>query len=152
MNLGMLPPLTNVTPFAGVWIEITQLLLMYLHTRVTPFAGVWIEIFSAPPPQIKAKMSLPSRECGLKLAYPMPIRANMIVTPFAGVWIEMCICLQKSTASSSLPSRECGLKYHSTSNSSKYFSSLPSRECGLKLCSFALVCFCLRHSLRGSVD
>ena len=135
---------------------------------------MWIEIFSAPPPQIKAKMSLPSRECGLKLAYPMPIRANMIVTPFAGVWIEMCICLQKSTASSSLPSRECGLKYHSTTNRSKYFSSLPSRECGLKcdiichataagmslpsrecglkLCSFALVCFCLRHSLRGSVD
>ena len=36
-----------VTPFAGVWIEITQLLLMYLHARVTPFAGVWIEIVLA---------------------------------------------------------------------------------------------------------
>ena len=36
-----------VTPFAGVWIEIS-FCVMYLRCKsVTPFAGVWIEIFKA---------------------------------------------------------------------------------------------------------
>ena len=38
-------PLINpVTPFAGVWIEITWNALMKYLLIVTPFAGVWIEI------------------------------------------------------------------------------------------------------------
>ena len=34
----------NVTPFTGVWIEITSLLKPPLGKAVTPFTGVWIEI------------------------------------------------------------------------------------------------------------
>ena len=36
----------NVTPFAGVWIEIIQSNNRAAPASVTPFAGVWIEIAS----------------------------------------------------------------------------------------------------------
>ena len=35
----------DVTPFAGVWIEMNYLLKRHKYLLVTPFAGVWIEIF-----------------------------------------------------------------------------------------------------------
>ena len=35
---------TNVTPYAGVWIEIRYLTTIGLPINVTPYAGVWIEI------------------------------------------------------------------------------------------------------------
>ena len=34
----------DVTPFAGVWIEITDMPDICFWEYVTPFAGVWIEI------------------------------------------------------------------------------------------------------------
>ena len=80
-------PSTAVTPFAGVWIEITCACLACTPVSVTPFAGVWIEI---------AELS-ESLCCG-------------IVTPFAGVWIEIFYCKTDSFCNKSLPSRECGLK------------------------------------------
>ena len=76
-----------VTPFAGVWIEIRQKWDCLLYRIVTPFAGVWIEIMLLPGDG-NAVVSLPSRECGLKLDDDM----------IAG------------TGELSLPSRECGLK------------------------------------------
>ena len=57
---------TNVTPFAGVWIEIVDVNRKALRISVTPFAGVWIEIF-----------------------IDIPLTFYYNVTPFAGVWIEM---------------------------------------------------------------
>ena len=57
---------TNVTPFAGVWIEIVVRVISVGSYIVTPFAGVWIEIIIAPRT--------------VKL---------WAVTPFAGVWIEI---------------------------------------------------------------
>ena len=56
----------NVTPYAGVWIEIFHLYPYRLLHRVTPYAGVWIEIFEKvfAPDMV---WSLPTRECGLKL-------------------------------------------------------------------------------------
>ena len=42
--LTVLPPVVLVTPFAGVWIEITSSAGIWCGTDVTPFAGVWIEI------------------------------------------------------------------------------------------------------------
>ena len=57
----------NVTPFAGVWIEIRiNFRLVNGHVSVTPFAGVWIEI---------------TNFCA--------IIGTTLVTPFAGVWIEI---------------------------------------------------------------
>ena len=56
----------EVTPFAGVWIEIAKWKLLSAWFNVTPFAGVWIEI-----------------------PVPWPYAFLCHVTPFAGVWIEM---------------------------------------------------------------
>ena len=55
-----------VTPFVGVWIEISHVYQLPLIYPVTPFVGVWIEI-----PKYKAKISF------------------AFVTPFVGVWIEI---------------------------------------------------------------
>ena len=38
------PPVQDVTPRAGVWIEIVFLTLIVRSVRVTPRAGVWIEM------------------------------------------------------------------------------------------------------------
>ncbi len=59
----------NVTPFAGVWIEIQNMKLEHrqkISLSVTPFMGVWIEI---------------------SVFYQGTLSKN--VTPFAGVWIEI---------------------------------------------------------------
>ena len=77
-----------VTPFAGVWIEIVDLLLQHLNERVTPFAGVWIEI-TLIATSVMRLPSLPSRECGLKCHCPDDVIKHLHVTPFAGVWIEI---------------------------------------------------------------
>ncbi len=55
----------NVTPFAGVWIEIPTVCPACAQSIVTPFAGVWIEI-EVEEVMEKVEESLPSRECGLK--------------------------------------------------------------------------------------
>ena len=34
----------EVTPFAGVWIEMCKRKRNWYRCRVTPFAGVWIEM------------------------------------------------------------------------------------------------------------
>ena len=121
---------------------------------VTPLAGVWIEIslFGCADCFLS---SLPSRECGLKLpAYSLhfcpgavtPLAGVWIeialyhrsghyqcVTPLAGVWIEISDSLQKPASKVSLPSRECGLKSVVLLAKCRDGESLPSRECGLKL-------------------
>ena len=56
---------------------------------VTPFAGVWIEITNDKNPINASILSLPSRECGLKFLLLCYIISNFCVTPFAGVWIEI---------------------------------------------------------------
>ncbi len=54
-----------VTPFAGVWIEIRS---VEIETRRGGHSlrGVWIEIVLDPVNET-VSLSLPSRECGLKL-------------------------------------------------------------------------------------
>ena len=61
-----------VTPCAGVWIEITPASNPYEKTPVTPCAGVWIEIGKGACVQL-TYLSLPVRECGLKLIPPVII-------------------------------------------------------------------------------
>ncbi len=56
--------------------------------EVTPFAGVWIEIMMLPDP-LGGMGSLPSRECGLKSFKCTSFEQFRLVTPFAGVWIEI---------------------------------------------------------------
>ena len=77
---------------------------------VTPRAGVWIEIFLTN--QICCDMmSLPVRECGLKLFCHDPNISLDVVTPRAGVWIEIDIIGPAGNRFESLPVRECGLKF-----------------------------------------
>ena len=83
------PVFWDVTPFAGVWIEIMPVPSPDAIPVVTPFAGVWIEMI-----MITGLFDL------------------LIVTPFAGVWIEIRYVAKYDTEySPSLPLRECGLKY-----------------------------------------
>ena len=56
----------KVTPLAGVWIEILFRAHSNLQGQVTPLAGVWIEI-KCYVCLINEILSLPLRECGLKL-------------------------------------------------------------------------------------
>ena len=57
--------IVEVTPLAGVWIEISRLSDNFPRSAVTPLAGVWIEIDSMKQME-KDLRSLPLRECGLK--------------------------------------------------------------------------------------
>ena len=140
-----------VTPFAGVWIETDVRSEFTCYSSVTPFAGVWIEM-QAFPTNSDITLSLPSRECGLKLR---PLRLHCyirIVTPFAGVWIEIQDGNSIRPTLMSLPSRECGLKFLLPSQPPWRDWSLPSRECGLKSTYQAWHGDDTSHSLRGSVD
>ena len=56
---------------------------------VTPFAGVWIEISLTSRTRNCRMSSLPLRECGLKSEQRYKHRRMVQVTPFAGVWIEI---------------------------------------------------------------
>ena len=55
---------------------------------VAPFAGAWIEITEISP-SCTLTMSLPSRERGLKFCLTLSNRLNIQVAPFAGAWIEI---------------------------------------------------------------
>ena len=77
----------DVTPYAGVWIEIFVLFNLIIAHTVTPYAGVWIEIQDV----------LNCFDC-------------IIVTPYAGVWIEISSVFNNACHAPSLPTRECGLK------------------------------------------
>ena len=59
---------SEVTPLAGVWIEITWYWVKDFAFNVTPLAGVWIEICYYNSAKSISKASLPLRECGLKYA------------------------------------------------------------------------------------
>ena len=85
---GGKPKDKNVTPFAGVWIEICLFALLL-------YAGKW---------------SLPLRECGLKYPVFTPQDQVLPVTPFVGVWIEIKHSAGFGQLNMSLPLWECGLK------------------------------------------
>ena len=103
-----------VTPLAGVWIEILdELQRMRRALAVTPLAGVWIEILRSSFSLIGTEMSLPLRECGLKLIMYSCTMQKQKVTPLAGVWIEIVpFVANKQRKRMSLPLRECGLKFY----------------------------------------
>ena len=79
--------------------------------QVTPFAGVWIEMPIDDTKPLGDMGSLPSRECGLKYDMYRTEYKFRAVTPFAGVWIEIFFLNENHFQQGSLPSRECGLKF-----------------------------------------
>ena len=100
-----------------MWIEILVVVRTGVVDGVTPFVGVWIEISSSCANSTLSQ-SLPSWECGLKfLCYcKLPVEYSSLpswecglkylikpyhnrvclVTPFVGVWIEIEIWHKKS--------------------------------------------------------
>ena len=121
----------EVTPFVGVWIEITVLLQRSSpQSIVTPFVGVWIEISASRIKRTYIK-SLPSWECGLKLH----------TRTETAVRVE------------SLPSWECVLKSFDVTLLSDTTSrhSLRGSVDWNKYPVTAKACLS-SHSLRGSVD
>ena len=165
----------EVTPFAGVWIEIVNEKEDFEEKYVTPFAGVWIEIANVPMALGGATGSLPSRECGLKSVYRSSDKSNLrslpsrecglkfantvhgyillLVTPFAGVWIEM-EQRRKQLTISSRHSLRGSVDWNIDVRISIHLpkQSLPSRECGLKFTKWDKLVEQDGHSLRGSVD
>ena len=79
----------QVAPFTGAWIEISIESGSPVQVNVAPFTGAWIEIARRRPLRVGDRMSLPSRERGLKLATAMMIGLPSIVAPFTGAWIEI---------------------------------------------------------------
>ena len=71
-----------------MWIEILLYHTQSKHHNVTPLAGVWIEI-TYNKVNYDIDWSLPLRECGLKFAYDKADIERVKVTPLAGVWIEI---------------------------------------------------------------
>ena len=55
----------RVAPYTGAWIEIVVVQPRAALISVAPYTGAWIEINSGSP-DIKAPVSLPTRERGLK--------------------------------------------------------------------------------------
>ena len=121
-----------VTPYAGVWIEISSFTMRVMSSgsslptrecglkfqnsrepnryQVTPYAGVWIEMMIV---ELKKDTTTVTPYAGvwIEICQTEGISAEPTVTPYAGVWIEI---LEKEiviTESESLPTRECGLKY-----------------------------------------
>ena len=119
-----------VTPYAGVWIEIT--------IAAAVFGRIW---------------SLPTRECGLKFIRNRQQHEPVLVTPYAGVWIEIIYAVGMTySCVTSLPTRECGLKLLFASAERTFLRHSLRGSVDWNFCVFCYVFGCYSHSLRGSVD
>ena len=76
-----------VAPYAGAWIETFRNYTHYYSNFVAPYAGAWIETLEIGKTST-FKMSLLTRERGLKQAPPCCIDYSYSVAPYAGAWIE----------------------------------------------------------------
>ena len=73
------------------------------NQSVAPFTGAWIEIVKAIATAPMARMSLPSRERGLKLEHVMVDPFVVHVAPFTGAWIEIELSASLFAASAVAP-------------------------------------------------
>ena len=100
---------------------------------VAPLAGAWIEIIVSAAPEDFDKLSLPSRERGLKSIQMLPCWVNHLVAPLAGAWIEIIVSAVPEDFDKVAPlagawieiSVDFGIPVSKA-------ASLPSRERGLK--------------------
>ncbi len=100
----------QVTPLAGVWVEIKRNKKGGENNPVTPLAGVWVEMcmWQHFPMQLSVT---PLAGVWVEMRVKVDFDYNpAAVTPLAGVWVEIgqysCGCQERG----SLPLRECGLK------------------------------------------
>ncbi len=76
-----------VTPRAGVWIETSSSVQVYLHRSVTPRAGVWIETLKEFFKTTEWEVT-PRAGVWIETHSFMQRLTSCEVTPRAGVWIE----------------------------------------------------------------
>ena len=77
-----------VTPFVGVWIEISFWYKDFDGMASLPSWECGLKFFH-PEELVSIKWSLPSWECGLKFCTFLSMLFSTLVTPFVGVWIEI---------------------------------------------------------------
>ena len=121
---------------------------------VAPLAGAWIEIVFVPVVFVLGKLSLPSRERGLKWSCSQHVKGQGLVAPLAGAWIEISPALYTSTAANVAPLAGAWIEIAAlfftavpipvaplagawiemplSGSTPSSFASLPSRERGLK--------------------
>ena len=92
----MRPLISRVTPYAGVWIEISHCLQSPQVYLVTPYAGVWIEIIWVTP----------DAGVWIEINVFATLECMITVTPNAGVWIE--IHIYKHEGYEKLSHSQCG--------------------------------------------
>ncbi len=142
----------NVTPLAGVWIEICGSLCLCDYYKVTPLAGVWIEMIL----NLQITMNCivtPLAGVWIEMILNLQITMNCIVTPLAGVWIEIPFNDIPPTIPSVTPLAGVWIEILIGCPAASNGPSLPSRECGLKSFRFYLrLPLPSGHSPRGSVD
>ena len=169
-----LPPRT-VTPFTGVWIEISTSLRISSCGDVTPFTGVWIEMPTGIKCNNVAVLSHPSRVCGLKCvleefsaenheSHPSRVcglksprrlidEGEVPVTPFTGVWIEIERRPVRLAPPTVTPFTGVWIEISASAESVDLeVWSHPSRVCGLKLMRSPGRPLVRRHTLHGCVD
>ena len=99
--------------------------------EVTPLAGVWIEIEPVRANTVQ-ESSLPLRECGLKCYYTTYSDSWQLSLPLRECGLKYYKFCTSPCREWSLPLRECGLKYLAAQYRLLDPVSLPLRECGLK--------------------
>ena len=108
---GLKPPIppvlcacVNVTPYAGVWIE-TSDLSQYLNIAiVTPYAGVWIETLGLIQAASRIQVT-PYAGVWIETHLSLTKRVVTTVTPYAGVWIETLLTGGRTGATGGHPLR-----------------------------------------------
>ena len=114
-----------------MWIEIDRDVWLAFLEDVTPCAGVWIEIVFCFL-LLLLVLSLPVRECGLKLSLHHSNICCVKVTPCAGVWIEIDKTAVMSLSFVVTPCAGVWIEIYNVWHNFVRYASLPVRECGLK--------------------
>ena len=99
-------------PTRGVWIEIVIFQAEWQEIKSLPTRGVWIEILKILSFFCENPVSLPTRECGLKL---------------------VAVIRDRERCTSHSPHGECGLKSQEDRRIFPVRRHSPHGECGLKL-------------------
>ena len=84
---GLLELAKIVTPFMGVWIEITNIYTRVSVDDVTPFMGVWIEMMHKNRETSLGQVT-PFMGVWIEISHFCLSGKGLLVTPFMGVWIE----------------------------------------------------------------
>ena len=121
-----------VAPFAGAWIETLIRSAAKSVMTVAPFAGAWIETPHLGRRSPGGRMSLPSRERGLKHRSGAGVDYRGEVAPFAGAWIETAGLHTSDQWHAVAPFAGAWIETIAQRSTPVRSMSLPSRERGLK--------------------